>query len=818
MREVAPSIGQTARAQRVSTARLRLLERAHQGTLREFLTATLDLAEEITGSGIGFFHFVDDDQKALSLQAWSTNTTTRMCSAEGAGSHYPISEAGVWAECARAGKPVVHNDYAALPDRKGMPAGHAVVLRELTVPVTRAGRIVAILGVGNKPYDYDTDDVTDVATLADLAWDIAARKRAEEAFQASEQALRVQKARLDLAVASARIGLWDLDLTTNQAWRTPLHDQLFGYDELQPSWGPEEALRHVVEEDRPIFQRAFEQAFATGRFQYELRIEARDGSRRWLRADGQLLRDEAGRPIRMTGSVEDVTQRKSAELDLRHALDRLEHHVAGSPMAIIEWDPGYRIRQWNPRAEEMFGWTAAEAVGKAIDELPWIPEADWPSVRAVSDDLAKGERIANVSVNRNRRKDGRIIHCEWHDSAVHDESGHLVSVLSMVEDVTARVNAVAALRESEARLALFVEHAPAAIAMFDREMRYLAASRRWMSAYSLGDVEIVGRSHYEVFPDMPDRWKDVHRRCLAGAVEHRERDPFPRADGTTDWVNWEVRPWRQANGEVGGLLIFTEVITGIVKLQESLAFASRLAAMGTVVAGVAHEINNPLAAEMANQDLAIEILTTIRARWQAGTKGDPEAELRDLDDVVEALEDAREGGRRIAGIVREMGALLRPTAPRVAVRLSVVVAAVTRDLPPVITEGAAVAIEDHGAPDVLAAAGELEMVLTRLVTNAARATPPGTKGRIVIRIGCSDAGGARLEVVDQGVGIAPEVRSKLFDPFFTTRPVGTRRGSGLGLPVCQAIVASHGGTISVESEVGKGSTFRVDLPAAPAGA
>ena len=87
---------------------------------------------------VGFFHFVDDDQGALRLQAWSTNTVTRMCTAEGAGSHYPVDQAGVWADCVRTARPVVHNDYASLATRKELPPGHARVARELTVPVMRA--------------------------------------------------------------------------------------------------------------------------------------------------------------------------------------------------------------------------------------------------------------------------------------------------------------------------------------------------------------------------------------------------------------------------------------------------------------------------------------------------------------------------------------------------------------------------------------------------------------------------------------------------------------------------------------------------------
>jgi PAS domain S-box-containing protein len=126
------------------------------------------------------------------------------------------------------------------------------------------------------------------------------------------------------------------------------------------------------------------------------------------------------------------------------------------------------------------------------------------------------------------------------------------------------------LRAREEQLRVFVEHSPAAVAMFDREMRYLLVSRRYAEDYRLTVQDLVGRRHYDVFPEIPERWREIHRRALAGAVESCAEDPFPRADGTTDWVRWELRPWRDDHGEIGGVILFSEVITERKRAEERL--------------------------------------------------------------------------------------------------------------------------------------------------------------------------------------------------------------------------------------------------------
>src|SRR5579864_1966665 len=186
----------------------------------------------------------------------------------------------------------------------------------------------------------------------------------------------------------------------------------------------------------------------------------------------------------------------------------------------------------------------------------------------------------------------------WADGSVHwiagrwqvfmDASGEPSKMIGVNIDVTERkladearlevnrtLEAQAALLQSrEELLKIFVKHVPAAVAMLDRDMRYLQVSDRWCADFSLDSSQVLGRSHYEIFPDLPERWKEIHRRGLAGETLRAEEDRWDR-DGGTNWSRWEILPWKNRDGRPGGILIFTEDITRRKQMEEALSDMSR---------------------------------------------------------------------------------------------------------------------------------------------------------------------------------------------------------------------------------------------------
>src|SRR5262245_61137342 len=306
-------------------------------------------------------------------------------------------------------------------------------------------------------------------------------------------------------------------------------------------------------------------------FLMEKRYYRKDGSVAWVNLTVSVMRKADGSPDYFISIVEDIFERKLAEEKLREREERLLLASWISGLGIFEWDVQADRAVWeNERMYEIFGHTRADgALSRANLAEKYIHPDD---VAAFGQALADGIKTGRPFHTgfRIRRKDGAL---RWLDLAASFElarDGAPIRMIGVLADITERKQVEEKLRESQERLQIFIEHAPASLAMFDREMRYLAASRRWMTDYRLGDRDIRGQSHYALFPEIPERWKAVHRRTLEGEIVWADEDSFVRADGKVQWVRWETRPWHAADGAIGGIVIFTEEITERKLAEEAL--------------------------------------------------------------------------------------------------------------------------------------------------------------------------------------------------------------------------------------------------------
>jgi PAS domain S-box-containing protein len=273
--------------------------------------------------------------------------------------------------------------------------------------------------------------------------------------------------------------------------------------------------------------------------------------------------------------------------------------IEALPAAVYTTDAEGRITFYNEAAAALWGCRPDLGVSKFCgswklclpDGTP-LPHDESPMAMA----LRQKRPIRDVEAIA-ERPDGTRIPFIPYPTPLFDATGRLTGAVNMLVDISERKRAEEALAEREAQLAVFVEHAPAAIVMFDRKMRYLAVSRRFVVDYLPPGTQLIGRSHYEAFPNIPLHWRDIYARVLAGEELSQDQDQYTRYDGRTDWVRWSMAPWRRANGDVGGALLFAEIITQQVEARRALAESEerlRLAGKSGLVGTFAYDTNTEI--------------------------------------------------------------------------------------------------------------------------------------------------------------------------------------------------------------------------------
>jgi PAS domain S-box-containing protein len=629
--------------------------------------------------------------------------------------------------------------------------------------------------------------------------DITAQKAADAALRASEVRFRALS-------EFAPLGIFECDAGGRVIYNNPALTALTGRPvetALGRGWA-----QNIHPDDRLAVTAGWEQAVALGRdWDQEQRVVRPDGSVRWVHTLAAPGKDAQGRTTGFIGTVEDITDRRQAEIVIRESEERYRKMVMLSPDAhFVHVDE--RITFVNEAFCQLMGGSVpAEFVGRlALDVVhPDCQEI----VHEVRRKLSNNEPVTPFEV-KFVRLDGSAVDVQA-ACVAFDFRGHKEVQVS-ARDITANKAAVVALRESEERFK-FVARAVSDV-VWDWN---LVANTLW---WNDGFLTTFGFAAGEINSSV-EFWKErIHaedrprvveslQRAVAGAVETWSAEyRFQRKDGTYAFVQDRGYILRNAAGRgirmVGGMRDLTEQ----KKMEAQYLRAQRMESIGTLAGGIAHDLNNILAPIM----MSVELL-----KLEAGD--DPRrrkildaihvSSRRGADLVRQVLSFARglDGERsvlRLGPVVADLEAIISETFPR-AIRI---VTQVPADLWPVM-----------GDPT------QLHQVLLNLTVNARDAMPHGgsltvTAANVIIDdlyAGTSREAKAGshvlLQVSDTGLGIPPEVRERIFEPFFTTKEFG--KGSGIGLTTVHTIIKSHNGFMKVESEVGHGTTFKIYLPAEP---
>lgn len=407
--------------------------------------------------------------------------------------------------------------------------------------------------------------------------DITERKQAELALQEKQMQIQRQLAEIETIYQSAPIGLNVLDTELRFVRINQRLAEMNGFSveahigrtvrELLPDLADtaERLLRPILETGQPLLN-----------VEIQGETPAQPGIQRTWVESFLPLRD-GDRIIGISTVCQEITERKrieaernQAEQTLAKELLRIQTLFRTSFDGIVILDEAGAVLDANPRFSEMLGYSLEETAN--LDIFNWDAQFNREELQQIMQDYAIHK--SGVLETQHRRKDGSIYDVEISSNVVEWE-GEILR-FCVCRDITERKQAEQTLQEREAILRLFAQFAPAGIAMFDRDMRYLMASQRWVDDYNLDSIEsLIGRSHYEVFPDVPERWKQVHQRSLAGAIETCDEDLFVRTNGSQHWIRWEVRPWYRATNEIGGIIVFSEDITQRKQAEASVLQLNR---------------------------------------------------------------------------------------------------------------------------------------------------------------------------------------------------------------------------------------------------
>ena len=535
----------------------------------------------------------------------------------------------------------------------------------------------------------------------------------------------------------------------------------------------------------------------------EFEIQGLKGTRRWLETRAVPLRDEAGPGLSALGITRDITEHKQAKGDLLQSEGKYHTLIERMGEGLIQVDDDDIIRFVNPQVCRMLGYAEGELLGRHAGTLLNCAE-DQPAM--IERNRKRTQGISEGYEIQLRKKSGELLWVHNTATPVTTPDGHTAGSMAIIADITERKLAEAQVRDSERLYHSLVETLPQNIFRKDLAGRFTFANRACCQLLGRNLDEIVGRTDLDFFPAQQaaayraDDLRVIHSGTVLSQVE-KQQTP----DGQSLFVQVVKAPLRDAQGGVSGVQGIFWDVTQERRLEAQLRESQKMEAIGQLAGGIAHDFNNILAAIIGNTELI-----------QMGQPLDP-ANLSCLDSIKAASQRAADLVRQILAFSR------RQDQARLPIQLHTVVREAVKLLRATVPTTIEFRTDLAKAPTVLADASQVHQVVMNLCTNAAHAMKD-RPGVLTVELAETEVDDAfaqahadlrpgryvRLRVADNGIGMSQATLAHIFEPFFTTKALG--EGTGLGLSVVHGIIKNHDGTLTVQSQLGEGTTFDLYFP------
>jgi PAS domain S-box-containing protein len=606
----------------------------------------------------------------------------------------------------------------------------------------------------------------------------------------------------------AHVGYWERDFVTGIFTHSEEALRILGLDTDERSEGIPERERRWHKVIHPADFEAVTGAVASalrgeGRVDIEYRVLRSDGEVRTVHSRGDVTWNEAGRPSRMFGSIQDITERKRSEAELLASETRFRAYVDHATDGFFLYDVETRsFTDVNQQACESLGYSREELIGMSPLHVDTQIQADPALLDLLNDRMREGQTVAFDSIDR--RKDGTTFPVEIRLRPFLDR-GRLVAV-ALVRDITERKRAETALLESHRLLNSVIEGTTDAVFGKDAQGRYMMINSAGCQFVGKGPEEVIGKDDSQLFAsDSAREIMALDRRVMASDTPQTNEETVTARGVTRTYLSTKG-PLRDEHGKVTGLVGIARDITELKRLEEQFRQAQRMEAIGRLAGGVAHDFNNLLTVINGYSELAL-----LQVKEDAST-----AQL--LSEVLGA-------GERASNLTRQLLAFSRKQVldPQV-VNLNALIGEVLKMLRALIGEDVELRFLPEAHLDLVRIdRGQFEQVVINLAVNARDAMPRG--GRLTIEtrnINRSEderaADGDELRpgryvqvaMSDTGHGMDEATKARIFEPFFTTKERG--KGTGLGLAMVYGFLKQSGGHVDFDSEPGRGTTFRIYLP------